>query len=259
MKVFAALVYALAFALGSYAYVDNSYDVVEVITLNGDVDEGAALWMRHMVDTANENPHVKSVLFQVNSPGGGVYASEQVRAELNRINVPVVVHCQYMCASGAVWIITSPAVKTILVGETTIFGSVGVLRGVQRSNFPPDFTLIKSGKYKVAGTTTEKAEGEDEYLQRNIDQMAQIFYDHVAESAQRRGATISEDDWVHIKNAEVFPGTVAVKMGLADAAVSRGDAINSARLLAPNDGHNVFTREELSKHPIRAFIQRFFL
>ena len=256
MKVFAALVFALAAALSFVGYVGDSYDVVEIISLEGEIDMQTPVAMQFEIEKrVADNPHVKAVVLDVNSPGGGVYASQLLRDEINAITVPVVAYCNYMCASGAVFAITAPSVNLIYASPATMYGSVGVLRGVRRSDTPKDLKIFKSGKYKLAGNFTEKEKGEDEYLQQSVNDLAELFYSYVEQNARANGRTISKEDWVHIKNAEIFNGSKAAKMGMIDGAVYRDFAISEAKRLG---GGKVFTREELVKHPVRSFVTRFF-
>ena len=256
MKVFQAIVIALVLSLAFVGYTAATYDVVEIISLQGEIDANTPEAMRFEVETrVADNPHVKAVVLDVNSPGGGVYASQVLRDEINAIGVPVVAYCNYMCASGAVFAITAPSVNLIYASPATMYGSIGVIRMIRREELPKGFKQFKSGKFKQAGNTTDVAPGEDAYLQRTVDDYAELFYMYVEFHAHKNGRTISKEDWVHIKNAEIFNGHRAEKMGLIDGAVYRDFAISEAKRLG---GGKVFTREELVKHPVRSFVTRFF-
>ncbi|WP_374602091.1 signal peptide peptidase SppA [Arenimonas sp.] len=76
---------------------------------------------------AREDEHVKAVLLRVDSPGGGVFPSEQIRREVELIQAqgkPVVVSMGNVAASGGYWI--SMNADKIYADESTITGSIGI-------------------------------------------------------------------------------------------------------------------------------------
>ena len=231
-RYLAILLFALLGGCASLPAPAPSGGILEVVPLQGAIDDETVATMHATVDRINSDSEIKTVLLMVNSPGGGVYASGALYDELSRINVPVVAYCEAMCASGAVYAIMAPSVKAIALGQQSLIGSVGVIRAVQREQLPPNVTIIKSGKFKQAGATTEVVPGEDEYLRRQIDEAASIFYS-VVEKA--RGKKINADGWEHIKNAEIFFGKYGVAVGLADVVTSRTDVLRFAMIFAHAD------------------------
>jgi protease-4 len=76
---------------------------------------------------AREDENVKAVLLRVDSPGGGVFPSEQIRREVELIKAagkPVVVSMANVAASGGYWI--SMNADQIYADESTITGSIGI-------------------------------------------------------------------------------------------------------------------------------------
>lgn len=210
----------------------STTDVLEVISLDGVIDDTTATDMRVTVDRINKDANIKAVLLTVDSPGGGAYASAVVYDELSRINVPVFAYCEAVCASGAVYAIMAPSVKFIALGQQSLIGSVGVIRAVRRQDVPEGVEIYKSGKFKQAGSVSPAIPGEVDYLQRIIDEAASTFYGVVAKA---RGPKINADGWVHIKNAEVFFGVYGVRIGLADAVMTREQALIAAADMAHSE------------------------
>jgi signal peptide peptidase SppA len=188
-----------------------------VLHIEGEIDRFEEAKFKKDVDQIVADPSVSAVLLEVNSPGGGVYESALMYDDLAKITVPVVAYCHQVCASGAVYSMMAPSVVKVYVNRATIIGSIGVFSVRQRSEKPENIDIYKSGKYKLAGALTTKEDGEDAYIQHQIDEMAKTFYDLVAAN---RGHKISPESWVHIKNAEVFIGKEGVERGLADGVVS---------------------------------------
>jgi protease IV len=76
---------------------------------------------------AREDEHVKAVVLRVDSPGGGVFPSEQIRREVELTQAagkPVVVSMANVAASGGYWI--SMNADRIYADESTITGSIGI-------------------------------------------------------------------------------------------------------------------------------------
>lgn len=219
-------------------------DLVEVLEVNGAITEAMANDLGMKVDAINENPSVKAVLLVVKSPGGGVSATADLYAALSRVKVPVVGWCNYVCASGGIYILMAPSVKYIAVSDQTITGSVGVVAQVTRFNrlldwLRVDNDIYKSGSLKTAGSPTyEPTADERKYLQEIVDEFAKRFY-AVVEKARKIV------DWASVKSARVYIGDQAVRVGLVDAVMSRDASIKKAKELSGSK--NVYTREELKK------------
>lgn len=85
--------------------------------------ESTAAQLRDM----REDEDIKAVVLRVNSPGGDVFASEQIRREvelLKKAGKPVVASMGDYAASGGYWI--SMNADTILADESTVTGSIGI-------------------------------------------------------------------------------------------------------------------------------------
>jgi protease-4 len=76
---------------------------------------------------ARDEDKVKAVVLRVDSPGGEVFASEQIRREvdaLKKAGKPVVVSMGDLAASGGYWI--SMDADRIYADPSTISGSIGI-------------------------------------------------------------------------------------------------------------------------------------
>lgn len=245
-KILAVLVFALAslFTVNVYGQATAKPDIIEVIEITGEIGAGTAALVAAQVEKINETPKVKGVLLIVNSPGGGATASAVLYQELAKIKVPVVGHCEYVCASGGVYALMAPSVKFISVTDEAIGGSVGVIGQVTRYNrllewAKIDNEVFKSAPLKDAGSGTRAGTLEDsKYIQGIIDTLATKFYAVVAKSRPKA-------DMAEVKTAKIFIGEGIVKVGLADAVMSRDEALKKVKDLSGSK--NAFTREELGK------------
>lgn len=223
-------------------------NILEVLSLDGEIGDGTASQIKDQVEKINANPGVKAVLLVLNTPGGGVSASASIQGELSKLKVPVVAFCETECASGGVYAMTASSVKFIAVREDTIGGSVGVIAHMVRYNrllkdkLSVDPETFKSGALKDSGNPTRDMTPEDRaYLQGFVDELAGRFYHLVAKSRPK----ITAEQWKEIKTARIFLGPRIVEAGLADAVMTREQALAKAKELSGSK--LIFTREELKK------------
>lgn len=112
---------------------DSSGDEIAVVTVAGEIVDGKAgpgkaggARIARLIDEAGTN-EAKALVLRVDSPGGSVLASEQIRSALDRFKQggrPVVVSMANLAASGGYWVAT-PASR-IFAEPGTITGSIGI-------------------------------------------------------------------------------------------------------------------------------------
>jgi protease IV len=177
---------------------------------------------------------VKAVVLRVDSPGGSMFASEQILREvqsLRKAGKPVVVSMSTYAASGGYYI--SAAANQIFASPTTLTGSIGVFSVV------PTFqhTLEKLG-VKVDGVGTTARAG-DTRLDRTLTparrQLLQSSVDHAYAEFLRRvgdGRKKPVEDVDKIAQGRVWAGADAQRVGLVDHLGSLKDATDAAAKLA---------------------------
>jgi protease-4 len=177
---------------------------------------------------------VKAVVLRVDSPGGSMFASEQILREvqtLRKAGKPVVVSMSTYAASGGYYI--SAAANQIFASPTTLTGSIGVFSVV------PTFqrTLEKLG-VKVDGIGTTPLAG-DMRMDRALDsagrQILQSSVDHAYAEFLRRvgeGRKKSVEEVDKIAQGRVWAGVDAQRIGLVDHLGGLKDATDAAAKLA---------------------------
>jgi protease-4 len=177
---------------------------------------------------------VKAVVLRVDSPGGSMFASEQILREvqtLRNAGKPVVVSMSTYAASGGYYI--SVAANQIFASPTTLTGSIGVFSVV------PTFqhTLEKLG-VKVDGLGTTPLAG-DLRLDRTLGsagrQILQSSVEHAYAEFLRRvgdGRKKSVEDVDKVAQGRVWAGVDAQRIGLVDHLGGLKDATDAAAKLA---------------------------
>jgi protease-4 len=177
---------------------------------------------------------VKAVVLRVDSPGGSMFASEQILREvqaLRKAGKPVVVSMSTYAASGGYYI--SAAANQIFASPTTLTGSIGVFSII------PTFqrTLEKLG-VKVDGIGTTPLAGnlrEDRTLTAASRQILQSSVDHAYSEFLHRvgdGRKKSVEDVDKIAQGRVWAGVDAQRIGLVDHLGGLKDATEAAAKLA---------------------------
>ncbi len=152
-----AAVDGLGFALGGRVGVVD----VEGVILSADR-------FRETLKRFRDTPNVKAVVVRINSPGGGVAASQELNREIVRFrretSKPVVVSMESVAASGGYY--TAVAADHIVANPGTITGSIGVI--IQWVNYGDLLewaklraVTIKSGALKDSGNPTRPITDED--------------------------------------------------------------------------------------------------
>jgi len=177
---------------------------------------------------------IKALVLRVDSPGGSMFASEQILREvqaLRKAGKPVVVSMSTYAASGGYYI--AAAANQIFASATTLTGSIGVFSVV------PTFqrTLEKLG-VKVDGLGTTPLAGNmrlDRALNAGTKQILQTSVDHAYLEFLTRvgeGRRKSVDEIDKIAQGRVWAGVDAERIGLVDHLGGLREAADAAAKLA---------------------------
>jgi len=166
-----------------------------------------------------DDSSIKAIILHVNSPGGGVAASEEIYREVKRIRDEkkkrVVVSIESVGASGAYYI--ASASDKIYADQGSIVGSIGVI--AQWVNYGDLLkwaklkdVVFKTGEFKDTGNPArDLTPAEQAYMQSLIDNMFGQFVKAVAD-----GRSMKFDDVKAIANGKVWTGEQAKSMKLID-------------------------------------------
>ncbi|HYV07290.1 MAG TPA: signal peptide peptidase SppA [Blastocatellia bacterium] len=169
-----------------------------------------------------DDSRVKAVLLRIDSPGGGVAASQEISDQVKWLREEkkkkVVVSMGSVAASGGYYI--ACAADRILANPGTITGSIGVIAEwvnygnlLKWAQMQPE--VIKSGEFKDVGSPTrEVTPKERAYLQGLINQMFAQFVNAVAEG--RKDAQLSRERITELADGRVYTGEEALREKLID-------------------------------------------
>lgn len=173
-----------------------------------------------MMNYARDANDIKSVVLQIDSPGGSAVLLEEIYLALTDLRraKPVVTTVDTMALSGGYLI--GVASDFIYVKPTSMIANIGVwvtLGG--REELTED--VLPSGPYKLSGLSTRD-------VAKMLDMVKQGF---VGEVMKERGDRLKMSR-EEVSEGRIYLGVEGVKLGLADKIGSTDDAIARAADLA---------------------------
>jgi protease-4 len=181
-----------------------------------------------------ENTAVRAIVLRIESPGGGVSASQEIYEEVKKTRAygkPIVVSMGSVAASGGYYI--AVGASRIVANPGSITGSIGVISQFMHVNQLLDkigvtSTTIKSGRLKDAGSPFRSPNEEDKrYFQEMIDDVYDQFVTTVAEERKLEKELVKK-----YADGRVFTGRKAYALKLVDTLGTYQDAIKIAAQLA---------------------------
>lgn len=174
--------------------------------------------LRADLDTLVADDSVKTIVLDVDSPGGTVDMTQETGEAIlaARSVKPIYAVANNMAASGAHWL-SSMATKFYSTPSGKV-GSIGVLglhedRTQANANQGRKITIINAGEYKAAGHPDKKLSEKDrDYLQGFVDEAHEVFIDAVA-TGRGISAEKVKSEWA---DGRVFSAKTAAEMGMID-------------------------------------------
>ncbi|WP_290924256.1 signal peptide peptidase SppA [Halodesulfovibrio sp.] len=168
---------------------------------------------------------IKGVVVRINSPGGGVAASQEMYSAIKRLAEvkPVVISMGTVAASGGYYI--AAAGDKIVANPATLTGSIGVkmelpnFKGLMQK-IGVSYLSLTSGKLKSAGSPFQTMTPEERaYLQAIIMDMYNQFIDVIVE-----GRHMKREQILPYADGRAMTGKQALEAGLVDVLGDRETA-----------------------------------
>jgi len=169
------------------------------------------------IEEAQNDKHIKGVLFNVNSPGGAVPPSIEISYAIKELQThkPVIAYASGIMASGSYY--SAIYAEKIIANPGSIIGSIGVIMESADISKLMDTVgvktqIVKEGTYKEAGTPTRQwTDAERSELERLTKDTYALF---VSDVAKARG--LKADEAKQYADAHIFSAKRAKKAGLID-------------------------------------------
>lgn len=187
---------------------------------------------REKLALAAYDPSIRAVVLRINSPGGGVAASELLGEELRRFRIgtgkPVIACMMELATAGAYYI--AVGADLIVAQPSAITGSVGALL----NNFNLELAM---GTWNITADTIKSGEMVDmgSVLRTIKDDERPLFQEIVNEQGKRFQARVAElrpamtaADHAAIANGRIVSATRALQLHMVDRLGFLEDAIDEA-------------------------------
>ncbi|OGV70282.1 MAG: hypothetical protein A2283_00270 [Lentisphaerae bacterium RIFOXYA12_FULL_48_11] len=183
-----------------------------------------------MIRTATQDKNIKGIILVVDSPGGGITASDIIYNELKKFKKTdpsrkVIALFGDIAASGGYYV--ASAADYIIAHPTTITGSIGVLISTLNfKGFGDRYGIksisITSGKNKdMLNPLKDLTDEQQKLLQFTIDDMYKRFVQVVSE-----GRSMPEDDVKKIADGRILTASEALENKLIDRIGYWDDAMD---------------------------------
>lgn len=178
------------------------------------------------IEQAQANPTVKAIVVRVDSPGGGVVASDEIYQAVHKVKKPVVVSMGSVAASGGFYI--SCGADEVFANPNTLTGSIGVISIVPNIEGLLDkigvkMYVMESGPHKEGGTFQPFTEEEREIWEGIIEETYDNFVQVVIE-----GRKLPEERVRGLADGRVYTGQQALEAGLVDELGNLPEAVARA-------------------------------
>lgn len=246
-----SLVYMTLHAGGNESAFSGFGDRIGVVDLDGVILSPQPVVSQ--LKKFSEDSSIKAIILHVNSPGGGVAASEEICREVKRIHdqkkKPIVVSIESVGASGAYYI--ASAANKIYADKGSVVGSIGVI--AQWVNYGDLLkwaklkdVVLKTGEFKDTGNPTrDLTPAEQAYMQSLIDNMFGQFVQAVADG---RGLKVA--DVKAIANGKVWTGEQALDMKLIDQVADFETAVDETAKSVGISGEPTLVRPERDRRTL---------
>jgi protease-4 len=224
---------------GSIAVID-----IDGLLLNrnlgglGSMGENPVALFREKLDTVEADPSVGGVVLRINSPGGGVTASDIMARDLRafrlRRGIPVVA-CLMDVGAGGGYLLASTA-DLVVAHPTTLVGGLGViLNSYNLEETMAQFNVIarpvKSGNKIDAASPVRPLEPDELAM---LEGLASRFHDRLRRQIQEARSRLVDND--KLFDGRVMTGEEAVAVGLVDRIGYLDDALAEAGRMADGNG-----------------------
>jgi len=192
---------------GTILVGDSSYLLDQTITSSSQVIE--------YIESAEQNPSIKAIVFEINSGGGSAVAAKEIVDAIKRTEKPTYALVREIAASAAYWI--ASATDNIIANELSIIGNIAATSSYLEfsgllDHYNITYQRLVSGKFKDIGSPFRKLTDEEiEILQTFLNKTHTHLVNSIAENRNINKEIIDK-----ISTGNIFIAQQAKELNLID-------------------------------------------
>ena len=234
-SLFAGILLVMSFQ--SAAFLETDSGKAALVDLSGSITPNSASGLvssggitPEKVRSLNEravSQGADAIVYQINSQGGAVVASKEIKCEIDRAEVPTVCRLRDTAASGGYLI--ALGCDRIVADSATLTGSIGVTASYLEfsgllDRLGVEYVNVSAGEFKEAGSPLRNATPEEKALLRGkIGSVQNEFVSLVREERNMTGPDLS-----NATTGELIIGERALELGMVDSLGGRREALGQA-------------------------------
>lgn len=229
---------------------------IGLVELTGEIDESDTVV--DQLERLQHDPGVRAIVIRIDSPGGGVAASQEIYEAVRKVREegkPVVASMAGVAASGAYYV--ACAADSIVCNPGTLTGSIGVIMSFPNTEelfrkVGLKLEVIKTGKFKDVGSIWRPmTDDERTLLQGVLSNVYDQFIDAIVE-----GRNLEKKDVLPYADGRVFSGDQALDYGFVDRLGDLDDAIDMAGKMGGIHGKPSIVRKERRRVSLLDFLDQ---
>ncbi|HBI48134.1 MAG TPA: signal peptide peptidase SppA [Smithella sp.] len=237
LLIMGVLSYFFFYKAGLYSGKNKNFslkDKIGVVCVDGVITDSMSI--TEQLDDFAKDDSIVAVILRVDSPGGGVAASQEIYDAVIELKKKkkIVASMGSIAASGGLLVACSA--DKIVANPGTITGSISAI--MQFANFEGllkkvgvKSSVVKSGKYKDIGSPVREMTPEEKVIVQDlVDDIYNQFMDVIIKDRK-----LSREKVIEIADGRVFSGRRAKELGLVDYL---GDMTFAAKLASKMAGKN---------------------
>ncbi|HLC85877.1 MAG TPA: signal peptide peptidase SppA [Candidatus Nanoarchaeia archaeon] len=195
------------------------------------------------IEEVSKDKTVKGAIFEINSPGGAVVASQEIADAVKALNKTKYAVIREVGASGAYWV--ASATDKIIASPMSITGSIGVISSYLEfsklfEKYGVDYERLVSGERKDIGVPyRDLTDEERKLLQKKLALVHEYFIKEVAKNRK-----MNEDEVRKVATGEFYLGQEALDLRLVDELGNEEKAVELMKQELGIKDINVVKREE---------------
>jgi protease-4 len=208
---------------------------VGLLDLNGVIFQGDGFGagsekLLRDIDWLEKNRDVKAIVVRANSPGGDANASDIIWERLARVQKPVLVSVNGLCASGCYYIAMGADPNEIYATPNSLIGSIGVISqfiNIQElaDELGVQVEVVATGENKDFGSLFRPLSEEEKAYWR--EQLA-VTLENFLTRVEGGRPNLTRSDIEALANGRVWSASIAQDLGLIDGVLYPQDVYQRA-------------------------------